>query len=85
MSRTQIYLPKTQKDEVKKIALKEGTTISHVIRVFVEQGLRSLRMEKSTKRHRSLLDVLEAVKRLKEKGPKDLAANVDKYLYRGKK
>lgn len=85
MNRTQIYLPKNHRDKLRKIAQKKNTTVSSVIRAFIEEGMRPKTAEPVQKKRRTLLNLLAEVKRYGEKGPRDLAENVDQYLYGGKK
>jgi predicted DNA-binding protein len=86
MKRTQIYLPKNQKDVLRERARKYGTTMSAVIRELIDHGLREAQPDKQKKSAaaNSMFAVLEKIKKSGEKGPPDLAVNHDKYLYGGK-
>lgn len=83
MVRTQIYLPEKQLRVLKTIAVEENISLSETIRRLVEERL----MNKLAKTQKSkdvggwLLSLAAKAKKLKIKGPKDLASNIDKYLY----
>lgn len=82
MNRTQIYLPQNRLRELRKIAHERNTTLSQVIREFVERGLEGDKSpKKKTKKFESLLDVADNIERMGVGGPKDLSQNLDKYLY----
>ncbi len=84
MNRTQIYLPKSQLEELKKKAISERTTVSEVVRQAIAKAL--FRQTTGTAEG-SLESFLEAAKRINAKnkgGPKDLASKVDEYLYGGR-
>lgn len=80
MTRTQIYLPKTQIDVLRKLARRKNLSMSEVIRSIIrerfQEGLTSLPTKSET-----LLIAARRINKLGKKGPKDLAANLDKYLY----
>ena len=86
MERTQIYLHKNQIKKLKELAYKKKTTVSGLVRDAVDvqyeigqpKALRSQRKE-------TVLDLAEALNKISFKGPKDLASNLDDYLYGGKK
>lgn len=80
MIRTQIYLTQKQHSSLKKKAASLNTTVSDQIRKIIEKDLE----ERPLKEFNSgswLLSMAAQAKRMKVKGPKDLASNVDKYLY----
>ncbi len=82
MLRTQIYLPARQLKTLKKLAAEEKSTVSGLIREALDEKL-----EAKTPKNKEqnvgdwLLSLAEEAKRNKVKGPKDLAKNMDKYLY----
>jgi hypothetical protein len=82
MYRTQIYLPKMQRTKLRAAARTRSTTVSHVVRTFIDQGLAgngtAPPMHKQAK---TMFDVLAEIKKRGVKGPRDLAKNMDKYLY----
>lgn len=84
MNRTQVYFPKSQIETLKKAAKKQRTTVSGVLRELVERELEP-RFHPKKKVQKDgfdmMFEVLKQVKRTGVKGPKDLAINMDKYLY----
>lgn len=84
MNRTQIYLPKSQIEALHKIAQRKKMSVSGVIRGFLKEKLEE-RVSLRKRYQESLFDVLERAKKLGAKGPRDLARNMDAYLYGGKK
>lgn len=76
MNRTQIYLPKTQIETLRKIAQKRKVSISEVIRSLIREKLEKVQVKKE-----GLLAAARRINRLGIKGPKNLATNLDKYLY----
>lgn len=80
MQRTQIYLPKTQTEELKRIAQRKRISTSEVIRAILKEKIEELSFAKKI----SGENLLAAAKRINQQGqkaPKDLATNLDKYLY----
>lgn len=84
MLRTQIYLPESQVRALRKVAAKDNTSVSEVIRKAVDQQVikkgkpSNMRFKNAGE---SLGFLAKEAERLKFKGPKDLATNMDKYLY----
>lgn len=80
MLRTQIYLPQKHIKQLKQKALDNQKTVSEILRELIEKSL-----EGGHKNIQNtgdwLLAMAEKAKKLKAKGPKDLAKNLDKYLY----
>jgi hypothetical protein len=83
MLRTQIYLPKSQKQALRRLAQKQNTTVSGVIRDVLQEKLNG-RMHAKTRVPETLLEAAKRINQLGKKGPKDLASNLDRYLYGGK-
>lgn len=82
MNRTQIYFPKSRIDELHKVARLRNVTLSEVIRELVEKGLQVEKpIEKKPRKFKSILETAREIQRMGFKGPKDLAQNLDKYLY----
>jgi len=82
MIRTQIYLTQKQHSLLKKKALEKNVTISEEIRKILDKDL--LKLDQITQRENIgewLLSMASEAEKLDEKGPADLASNVDKYLY----
>ena len=78
MLRTQIYLPAEHLRILKKLALQEEVSLSEIIRRLIEEKL-TKKEERNTGSW--LLTLADKAKKLKIKGPKDLASRVDFYLY----
>ncbi len=79
MQRTQIYLPKSQVDQLKQEAHKKATTVSQVVRFFIGTGLGESMAEGSKKP--SLLSFAKQINKKGLRAPKDLASRADAYLY----
>ena len=76
MNRTQIYLTKTQIETLRQIAQKRNTSMSEVVRSLIGEKFKKV----PTKRE-GLLSAARRINKFGLKGPKDLATNLDKYLY----
>lgn len=82
MTRTQLYLPKSQLDALRTLARKEDATVSEITRRLLDIQLRLERNERKTSpRRESLLEAARRIGKLGKPGPKDLSKNVDHYLY----
>ncbi len=81
MSRTQIYLEKSQLEALRKQAQKRRLTVSAIIREIIRENLTVKRRPTLKIKHESLLEASDRIGKMGMKGPKDLARNVDKYLY----
>ena len=79
MVQRKFYLPETMYIELQLLAKASKKTITQVLREAVTVGLKRTLSTKH-KQTRGLLGLAELGKRLKVKGPKDLARNHDKYL-----
>ena len=83
MLRTQIYFPEEQLRLLKKISWEEEISLSEVIRQLVEEKL--VETEKKGKKTKNtgawLLSLADKAKKMKVKGPKDLASKMNQYLY----
>ena len=83
MLRTQIYFPEEQLRLLKKISWEEEISLSEVIRQLVEEKL--VETEKKDKKTKNtgawLLSLADKAKKMKVKGPKDLASKMNQYLY----
>ena len=82
MTRTQIYLLKSQIDSLRKMAQKKKTSVSEIVRSILQEELQ--RKKIPSRKHESLLDVAKRINAMGEQGPRDLATNLDAYLYGGK-
>lgn len=81
MSRTQIYLGKSQLEALRKQAQKRRLTVSAIIRDIIRENFMTKRKPILKIKHESLLEASDRIGKMGMKGPKDLARNVDKYLY----
>lgn len=79
MDRTQIYLPHQTIVDFRQRAFEEGVSVSEIIRRTI------INCEPKKKLKKNAGEILLALARLGErnkvKAPKDLASNIDKYLY----
>ena len=83
MLRTQIYLPENQIRQLKKIAAESNISLSEVVRRVVNKIIlgNGVKTNKQQNTGQWLNQLAKEAKNLGSKGPKDLASNVDKYLY----
>lgn len=81
MNRTQIYLPQKQIELLRKEAQKERTTISEIIRRILREKIEKV---PALIQRKSFFDAAQRINAKGIKGPRDLASNVDTYLYGGK-
>ena len=81
MERTQIYLPKSQIKRLKELAYKKKTTVSGLVRDAVDVQYAAPLKTVLRKKEETFLEAADRINRLGPPGPKDLASNVDKYLY----
>lgn len=81
MQRTQIYLPTSQLQLLKKIAQSQTTTVSDLIRDSIK---RCFVKSQPVQKHESLVEAGKRISGMWSGGPVDLASNVDEYLYGGK-
>jgi len=87
MHRTQVYFPEEVLDLLREEAEEKNVTLAHIIRkkVTVDMPVAKKTKKKRKKKKMTgadfLLKMAEKAERLGFKGPKDLASNVDKYLY----
>ncbi|TSC71797.1 MAG: hypothetical protein G01um101470_497 [Parcubacteria group bacterium Gr01-1014_70] len=83
---TNIRLPKNQLRALKQEALQKeksvGFLLRELIRVHVQGGAQKVRPK--IKGRETFFDILKSIEKQGFKGPKDLAQNLDKYLYGGK-
>ncbi|TSC97167.1 MAG: hypothetical protein Greene071421_553 [Parcubacteria group bacterium Greene0714_21] len=85
MERTQIYFPKTQIKKLKELAYKKKTTVSELVRDAIDVQYAPQIKAAPRKKEETLVQLAERIRKMGFKGPRDLAANLDDYLYGGKK
>lgn len=81
VNRTQIYLPKTKIEKIRKIALKRRTTVSAIVRELLDQALEEPRTQHKERTYETLTEAAKRINAHGKKGPKDLASRLDFYLY----
>ena len=74
MLRTQLYLPEDLRREIDVVARKEKKPAAQVIRELLKTGINARQQE-------SIGHAFARLALVKAKGPKDLSANLDQYLY----
>ncbi|MBI4137985.1 MAG: hypothetical protein HY482_00080 [Candidatus Wildermuthbacteria bacterium] len=85
MERTQIYLTKNQIKKLREAAKKKNTTVSGMVREAVDVQYGSNVHIPPKQKVESLTEFAKRIRKMGFKGPKDLATNMDEYLYGGKK
>lgn len=73
MIRTQVYLPKTLYQQVQLVAKKGNKPAAQVVRELLTESLE--------RRNNSIGKALLELTRIRGKGPSDLSAKIDQYLY----
>ncbi len=84
MARTQVYFEPEVLDYLRQEAIRKKTTLAQIIRTKVIANMPAVRKKTVRKKMTGadfLLKMAKDAERLGFKGPKDLASNVDKYLY----
>lgn len=83
MIRTQIYLPQSQIQDLRKTAIEERTSVSEVIRkkLATPNTKKAASKKSKTTIGERLLAMAKDAERRGVKGPKDLAKRADYYYY----
>lgn len=87
MIRTQIYFPENQMLALRETAFAEDISLSEAVRKYVNLGFTKRKDERKKPDKNAgragnfLLSLSCEAKKLKIKGPANLASQVDKYLY----
>lgn len=82
MNRTQIYLPKTQRDALRNLARKHRVSVSEVIRMILREKFVKARRPVGMPSPETLIEAAERINKLGGKhAPRDLASRLDVYLY----
>lgn len=81
MIRTFIYFPEELDREIELLAKGTKRSKATVIREALEEGLTSIKRQKSGGVE-ALLKIAELGQKINAKGPKDLSSNLDKYLWK---
>lgn len=83
MKRTQLYLPPETHYKIAREAELQHTTMAEVMRQYIEMGVEG----KLSTRKQGAAHLLSLAKRVHARGirgPKDLAENLDEYLYKSR-
>ncbi|MBI2596406.1 hypothetical protein HYW46_06795 [Candidatus Daviesbacteria bacterium] len=80
MIRTQVYLTQELNRDIQILAQSNNKPKAEVIREALSKGLKIISPRKPNTK-KGLLALAELGEKLKIKGPPDLSANIDKYLY----
>ncbi|MDO8570539.1 MAG: hypothetical protein Q7R97_03060 [Candidatus Daviesbacteria bacterium] len=80
MLKTYLYLPEQLNEKINLIAQTQNKSKAEVIRQTLEKGITAV-AHQGTASVQALLKLAEIGKKYKPKGPKDLSANLDKYLW----
>ena len=80
MIRTYIYFPKELNSEIEVLAKDVNKSKASVIREALQEGLNSIKKQKSGGIE-ALLKIADLGEKIKAKGPSDLSSNIDKYLW----
>lgn len=82
---TNIRLPRNQLRALKQEALQKEKSVGFLLRELVRTHTQSkIQKTHNKKDGETFFDVLTSMEKRGFKGPKDLAKNMDKYLYGGK-
>lgn len=81
MIKTQVYLAEADYSELRKEAYETKQTMSEIVRNLIRKELISQKPVPKRKRKNAGEALLELAKKYSFKGPKDLATNLDHYLY----
>ncbi len=79
MIRTQVYLPQQLSQTLDLVAKREKKPKAQIIREALDDGIR--KRVNTGNAGQALLELAELGKKLHVMSPKDLSANIDKYLY----
>lgn len=81
MERTQLYLPRTYKEALRKEALKRSATVSEVVRLFLRDKMGESASGLLPRAREPLIAAAKRINALGRRGPRDLASRLDAYLY----
>jgi predicted DNA-binding protein len=80
MLKTYLYIPEQLDKKIKTTAETQNKSKAEVIRQALEKGINTV-AQQGTVSAQALLKIAEVGEKYKPKGPKDLSANLDKYLW----
>mgnify|MGYP001618200488 CR=1 FL=1 len=80
MLKTYLYVPDELNREINLLVKMQKASKAEVIRLVLKAGVAQIK-NKKTGGAEILLKLAEMGKKIRAKGPKDLSANLDKYLW----
>jgi len=80
MLKTYLYIPDELDKQIIKAAKSQKKSKAEIIRQALEKGISAV-AQQGTVSARALLKIAEVGEKYKPKGPRDLSANLDKYLW----
>jgi len=80
MLKTYLYIPEQLNEKIKLTADTQKKSKAEVIRQALEKGISDI-AQQGTVSAQALLRVAKVGEKYKPRGPKDLSANLDKYLW----
>ena len=85
MNRTQIYLPKKQLELLRGEAARRRITVSEIIRTTIKERFENKAKITEKSPRETLVAFAKRIGKMGERAPRDLASNMDEYLYGGKR
>jgi predicted DNA-binding protein len=80
MLKTYLYIPDNLRDKITQTAQNQNKSKAEVIRQALEKGITAV-SQQGTASAQALLRIKEVGKKFHPKGPKDLSAKLDQYLW----
>ena len=80
MLKTYLYIPKHLEEKIAHTAQAQNKSKADVMRRALEKGITAVQQQ-GTASAQALLRITEIGEKYKPQGPKDLSANLDKYLW----
>lgn len=80
MLKTYLYIPEELNREINLLVKMQKASKAEVMRLVLKAGVAQIKNQK-TGGAEVLLKLAEMGKKIRAKGPKDLSANLDKYLW----
>lgn len=80
MLKTYLYIPEHLEDKIIQTAQSQNKSKAEVIRQALEKGITAISQQGAVSAQ-ALLRIAEVGEKYQPKGPKDLSANLDQYLW----
>ena len=80
MLKTYLYIPEHLKEKITQTAQNQNKSKAEIIRQALEKGITAV-SQQGTVSAQAMLRVAEVGEKYQPRGPKDLSANLDKYLW----